>query len=89
MSPHSLLTLVKFTDQAELQNDLLSTLSTRKDLYITSTPLTTKRPTREAIALHALNHVTKSVSNFVIPASNFYLLILTESVAVSLKTTNA
>ncbi|KDR67537.1 hypothetical protein GALMADRAFT_258194 [Galerina marginata CBS 339.88] len=45
--------------QAELQNELLSTLSTRKDLYVTSTPLETKRPTREAIALHALNHVTK------------------------------
>jgi len=55
--------LIKYIDQAEFQNDLLSTLSTRKDLYITSTPLATKRPTREAIALHALNHVTKSVSS--------------------------
>ncbi|KAF8971254.1 digestive organ expansion factor [Flammula alnicola] len=46
-------------NQAELQNDLLSSLSTRKDLYITSTSLSTKRATREAIALHALNHVNK------------------------------
>ncbi|KAF9557950.1 digestive organ expansion factor [Agrocybe pediades] len=46
-------------NQTTLQNDIFSTLSTRKDLYLTSTPLTTKRPTREAIALHALNHVTK------------------------------
>ncbi|KAF8196605.1 digestive organ expansion factor [Pholiota molesta] len=46
-------------NQVELQNDILSTLATRKDLYITSTPLTTKRASREAIALHALNHVTK------------------------------
>ncbi|PPQ97532.1 hypothetical protein CVT26_006521 [Gymnopilus dilepis] len=46
-------------NQAELQNDILSTLSTRKDLYVTSLPLESKRPTREAIALHALNHVSK------------------------------
>ncbi|KAF8907832.1 digestive organ expansion factor [Gymnopilus junonius] len=45
--------------KTELQNDLLSTLSTRKDLYITSLPLESKRPTREAIAVHALNHVSK------------------------------
>ncbi|KAF9523468.1 digestive organ expansion factor [Crepidotus variabilis] len=44
---------------AELQNDLLSTLATRKDLYITSTPLATKIAMREAIALHALDHVTR------------------------------
>ncbi|CAA7260732.1 unnamed protein product [Cyclocybe aegerita] len=43
----------------ELQNDLLSTLSTRKDLYLTSTPLEIRRPTREAIALYALNHVSR------------------------------
>ncbi|KAF5328624.1 hypothetical protein D9619_011630 [Psilocybe cf. subviscida] len=43
----------------ELQNDVLSALSTRKDLYMTSTPLSSRRATREAIALHALNHVTK------------------------------
>ena len=82
--------LINFIDQAELQNDLLSTLSTRKDLYITSTPLATKRPTREAIALHALNHVTKSVSlTFIILVSNSHLLTLIESAAASLKTTNA
>ncbi|KAH9484760.1 U3 small nucleolar RNA-associated protein 25 [Psilocybe cubensis] len=46
-------------NQGELQHDILSTLSTRKDLYITATPLETKRCTREAIALHALNHVSK------------------------------
>ncbi|EDR11670.1 uncharacterized protein LACBIDRAFT_246783, partial [Laccaria bicolor S238N-H82] len=43
----------------ELQNDLLTTLSSRRDLYLTSTPLESRRCTREAIALHALNHVTK------------------------------
>ncbi|KJA17536.1 hypothetical protein HYPSUDRAFT_206129 [Hypholoma sublateritium FD-334 SS-4] len=46
-------------NQIELQNDILAALATRKDLYITSAPLTTKRVTRESIALHALNHVTK------------------------------
>ncbi|KAF5346683.1 hypothetical protein D9756_010395 [Leucocoprinus leucothites] len=43
----------------QLQNDLLSVLSTRRDIYLTHTPLDTRKPTREAIALHALNHVTK------------------------------
>ena len=50
-------------DHIELQNDLLSILSTRKDLYTISTSLDTKRPTREAIALHALNHVTRCAAN--------------------------
>ncbi|KAF8070073.1 digestive organ expansion factor [Lyophyllum atratum] len=43
-------------EQTELQNDLLSTLSSRRDLYITSTPLESRKSTREAIALHAVNH---------------------------------
>ncbi|TFK44132.1 digestive organ expansion factor, partial [Crucibulum laeve] len=43
----------------ELQNDLLSTLSSRRDLYLSTTPLDTRKCTREAVALHALNHVTK------------------------------
>ncbi|KAG5643388.1 hypothetical protein DXG03_001002 [Asterophora parasitica] len=46
-------------EQIELQNDLLSALSSRRDLYLTSTPLESKKSTREAIALHAVNHVTK------------------------------
>ncbi|KAG6897775.1 hypothetical protein C0992_011188 [Termitomyces sp. T32_za158] len=46
-------------EQTNLQNDLLSTLSNRRDLYLTCTPLDTRKSIREAIALHAVNHVTK------------------------------
>ncbi|KAF8647131.1 hypothetical protein AX16_006962 [Volvariella volvacea WC 439] len=46
-------------DHAQLQNDLLSTLSSRRDLYLTTTSWDHKKATREAIALHVLNHVTK------------------------------
>ncbi|KAG5639038.1 hypothetical protein H0H81_007651 [Sphagnurus paluster] len=46
-------------EQIEMQNDLLSTLSLRRDLYLTSVPLESRKATREAIALHAVNHVTK------------------------------
>ncbi|KAG6874514.1 hypothetical protein C0995_010425 [Termitomyces sp. Mi166 len=46
-------------EQTNLQNDLLSTLSTRRDLYLASTPLDSRTSIREAIALHAVNHVTK------------------------------
>ncbi|KAG5723219.1 hypothetical protein E4T56_gene278 [Termitomyces sp. T112] len=46
-------------EQTNLQNDLLSTLSTRRDLYLTSTPLDSRKSMREAIALHAVNHITK------------------------------
>lgn len=31
----------------------------RRDLYLTHIPLDTQKHTREAIALHALDHVTK------------------------------
>ncbi|KAG6817500.1 hypothetical protein H0H87_008126 [Tephrocybe sp. NHM501043] len=40
-------------EQTDLQNELLSTLSSRRDLYLTSTPLDSRKGTREAIALHA------------------------------------
>ncbi|KAI0663442.1 digestive organ expansion factor [Cubamyces menziesii] len=43
----------------ELQNDLLNTLSSYRDLYITRTNLDTQPHVREAVALHALNHITK------------------------------
>ncbi|KAH9839237.1 digestive organ expansion factor [Rhodofomes roseus] len=43
----------------ELQNDLLSMLSTQRDLYITRTSLDMHQSMREAITLHALNHITK------------------------------
>lgn len=71
-----------------MQNDILSTLSTRKDLYVTSLPLESKRPTREAIALHALNHVSKYVTK------SFFLFFSlshhpSESAAGSSRTTNA
>ncbi|KAJ6498953.1 digestive organ expansion factor [Mycena sanguinolenta] len=46
-------------DQAELQNDLLSTLSTNGDIYLPSTAWEHKKVLREVIALHAINHVTK------------------------------
>ncbi|KAI0916433.1 hypothetical protein AcV5_006869 [Taiwanofungus camphoratus] len=43
----------------ELQNDLLSMLSSQRDLYITRTSLDTHASMREAITLHVLNHITK------------------------------
>ncbi|KAH9935741.1 digestive organ expansion factor [Fomitopsis serialis] len=43
-----------------LQNDLLSMLSTQRDLYITRASLDTHQSMREATTLHALNHITKS-----------------------------
>ncbi|KAI0358530.1 digestive organ expansion factor [Trametes cingulata] len=43
----------------ELQNDLLNVLSSYRDLYITRTTLETQPSVREAVALHALNHITK------------------------------
>ncbi|EPT04571.1 hypothetical protein FOMPIDRAFT_1057882 [Fomitopsis schrenkii] len=43
----------------ELQTDLLSMLSTQRDLYITRASLDTHQSMREAITLHALNHITK------------------------------
>ncbi|KAF7376468.1 DUF1253-domain-containing protein [Mycena sanguinolenta] len=46
-------------DQAELQNDLLSALSTNGDIYLPSTAWEHKKTLREVIALHAINHVTK------------------------------
>ncbi|THU96784.1 digestive organ expansion factor [Dendrothele bispora CBS 962.96] len=46
-------------DQAELQNDVLSVLAGHQDLYIVPSPWETKRCIREAISLHAVNHVTK------------------------------
>ena len=57
-----------FAEQAEFQDSFISTLATRKDLYVTSLPLEKKRSAREAIALHAINHVTKSVC-FIQPLS--------------------
>lgn len=45
----------------ELQTDLLSMLSTQRDLYVTRTSLDTHQIMREAITLHALNHITKYV----------------------------
>lgn len=43
----------------ELQNDMLSMLSSQRDLYFTRTPLDAHQSMREAITLHALNHITK------------------------------
>ncbi|KAA1471791.1 digestive organ expansion factor [Dentipellis sp. KUC8613] len=46
-------------DQRDFQNDLLSIMSTYEDLYHTHQSLDAARITREAVTLHALNHVTK------------------------------
>ncbi|THH17887.1 hypothetical protein EW146_g3024 [Bondarzewia mesenterica] len=46
-------------NDTELQNDILSVLSTYSDFYYTQTSLDTITRVREAISLHALNHVTK------------------------------
>ncbi|KAJ3896208.1 digestive organ expansion factor [Lentinula edodes] len=46
-------------DQHDLQNDLLSTLSAYRDLYLSSSSWENRKPTREAISLHLLNHITK------------------------------
>ncbi|KAI0313919.1 digestive organ expansion factor [Amylostereum chailletii] len=46
-------------EQRELQNDLLSTLSSHVDFYHTQTTLGTAATVRETASLHALNHVTK------------------------------
>ncbi|KIY53624.1 DUF1253-domain-containing protein [Fistulina hepatica ATCC 64428] len=45
--------------QTQLQNDLLSALATRCDLYIPTLNLQAKPRLRETIAIHALNHVYK------------------------------
>ncbi|KAJ3540821.1 hypothetical protein NMY22_g4141 [Coprinellus aureogranulatus] len=47
------------SSQVEAQNDLLSLLCSRKDVYIPSASLDSRRSTREVIALHALNHISK------------------------------
>ncbi|KAJ3981033.1 digestive organ expansion factor [Lentinula detonsa] len=46
-------------DQSDLQNDLLSVLSTHRDLYLSSSSWENKKSTREAISLHLFNHITK------------------------------
>ncbi|KAJ7824661.1 digestive organ expansion factor [Mycena olivaceomarginata] len=46
-------------DETELQNDLLSALSTNRDVYLPSTAWEHKKSFRETISLHAINHVTK------------------------------
>ncbi len=49
------------TDEVQTQNDLLETLSSYKDVYLAPSTWETKKSFREAITLHALNHVTKWV----------------------------
>ncbi|PFH53710.1 hypothetical protein AMATHDRAFT_54145 [Amanita thiersii Skay4041] len=45
-------------EQTEFQDDLLSILSTRRDLYLTSLRLNYRESMRQAVSLHVLNHVT-------------------------------
>lgn len=49
------------TEVVELQNDLLNTLSSYRDLYVTRTSPEIQSSFREALTLHALNHITKCV----------------------------
>ncbi|KAJ7594530.1 digestive organ expansion factor [Mycena floridula] len=46
-------------ERVQLQNDLLSSLSSGQDLYQTSSTWETKTVFRDTTALHALNHVNK------------------------------
>ncbi|KDQ57420.1 hypothetical protein JAAARDRAFT_177545 [Jaapia argillacea MUCL 33604] len=46
-------------DHQEIQNDLLDLLSSQRDVYLNPIPLEVHHSIREAIALHALNHVTR------------------------------
>lgn len=54
--------LTRHSEIVELQNDLLNTMASYRDLYITRTALETQSPVREALTLHALNHITKYVA---------------------------
>ena len=85
---HSLKPTNFYADQADLQNDLLSALATNKDLYLTSTPLEQRRCTREAIALHAFNHVTKYVTKCYDESTLFLTSYYLENVGVCSKTTS-
>ncbi|KAF8893541.1 hypothetical protein BD779DRAFT_1661040 [Infundibulicybe gibba] len=49
----------KPNDHVELQNTLLSTLSSRRDLYMPSVNQGSRASIQEAVTLHALNHITK------------------------------
>ncbi len=49
------------TEIVELQNDLLNTMASYRDLYVTRMALETQSTIREALTLHALNHITKYV----------------------------
>jgi U3 small nucleolar RNA-associated protein 25 len=51
--------LIRHIEHAEYQNDLLSVLSSRRDLYLSSLGLNLRKFTREAVALHGLNHIFK------------------------------
>ncbi|KAK0455529.1 digestive organ expansion factor [Desarmillaria tabescens] len=46
-------------DEVETQNNLLETISSYQDVYLAPSTWETKKCFREAITLHALNHVTK------------------------------
>lgn len=46
-------------EHSMLQDSLLSALSTDRDLYMTKIELTERKPTREAVSLHTINHVMR------------------------------
>lgn len=55
----NLVLTLKETEVVELQSDLLNTLSSYRDLYVTRTSLETQPSFRETLTLHALNHVVR------------------------------
>jgi len=50
-----------FVEVRSLQNDLLSVLTSYRDLYITRSNIEAASPIREVAMLHVLNHVSKWV----------------------------
>ncbi|KAJ8495494.1 hypothetical protein ONZ45_g12828 [Pleurotus djamor] len=46
-------------EQVEYQNELLTALSSRRDLYLPASPSEVLKCSREAISLHAIDHITR------------------------------
>lgn len=52
---------MKSTELAAIQNDLLTVLSSQRDLQLSGFPLESQQSIREAITLRALDHISKCV----------------------------
>ena len=72
----------------ELQSDILSLLSSHRDIYHTHMPIEGASRVREAIALHAINHVTKCVFSIFTNICQLKLLSI-ENDGACLKTMSA